>query len=47
MLYAIENYASACYDNTQKHIAEIEKLEIKEDIENYDFTVGYPEKLNF
>lgn len=47
MLYAIENYASTCYDNTQKHIAEIEKLEIKEDIENYDFTVGYPEKLNF
>lgn len=47
MLYAIEIYASACYDNTQKHIAEIEKLKTEEDIENYDFTVDYPEKLNF
>lgn len=47
MLYAIEIYASACYDNTQKHIAEIEKLETEEDIKNYDFTVDYPEKLNF
>ena len=45
MLYAIEVYASQCYDNTQKHIAEVSKLENKEEIENYDFRVGYPEKL--
>ena len=45
MLYAIEVYASECYDNTQKHIAEVLKLETKEDIELYDFRVGYPEKL--
>lgn len=47
MLYAIEMYASACYDNTQKHIAAIKSLETKEEIENYNFRTGYPEKLNF
>lgn len=45
MLYAIEVYASECYDNTQRHIAEISKLETKEEIEMYDFRIGYPEKL--
>lgn len=45
MLFAIEVYASECYDNTQKHIAEVSKLETKEEIEMYDFRVGYPEKL--
>lgn len=47
MLYAIENYASACYDNTQRHLAEVEKLTTKEDVEAYDFKVGYPSKLEF
>lgn len=47
MLYAIEMYASACYDNTQKHISNINTLETKEEIENYNFRTGYPEKLNF
>lgn len=47
MLYAIEVYASQCYGNTQKHMAEINKLETKEEIENYDYRVDYPEKLKF
>ena len=47
MLYAIEIYASACYDNTQRHLAEINKLETVEDIDNYDYTAGYPDKLYF
>ena len=47
MLYALEVYASACYDNTQKHISEVNKLETKEEIDNYDYTIGYPEKLRF
>lgn len=47
MLYAIELYASACYDNTQKHLCEITKLTTKEDVESYDYTTGYPEKLIF
>ena len=47
MLYAIENYASACYDNTQRHLAEVEKLTTKEEVEAYEFKVGYPSKLEF
>ena len=47
MLYAIEVYASACYDNTQRHLAELHKLTDVESITAYDYTVGYPEKLHF
>lgn len=47
MLLAIEIYASECYDNTQRHLAEVDKLETKEEIESYDYRVGYPEKLEF
>ena len=47
MLNAIELYASACYDNTQKHVANVKALEDLEMVETYDYTTGYPEKLNF
>lgn len=47
MLLAIELYASACYDNTQAHVANVKSLENIEDIQNYDYRVGYPEKLRF
>ena len=47
MLYAIEVYASACYDNTQRHLAEVDKLETIEEVDAYDYRTGYPEKLRF
>lgn len=47
MLLAIEVYASECYDNTQRHLAEVDKLETYEEIKSYDYRVGYPEKLKF
>lgn len=47
LLYAIEVYASASYDRTAAHKAAIEALTSVEDVEGYDFTSGYPEKLNF
>ena len=47
MLNAIELYASACYDNTQAHIANIKALEDVEAIKSYDYRTGYPEKLRF
>ena len=47
MLYALEVYASACYDTTQSHLSVVDKLETNEEVEQYDFKVGYPEKLNF
>lgn len=47
LLYAIEVYASACYDMTAAHKAAIEALTSVEDVEAYDYTEGYPSKLNF
>ena len=47
LLYAIEVYASACYDNTQRHLAEVEKLTTLEEIKDYNYKVGYPDKLSF
>lgn len=47
ILIALELYASACYDNTQRHIAEVQKMDSKEAVEAYDYTTGYPAKLAF
>lgn len=47
MLNAIELYASACYDNTQKHIAAVRELSTVEELISYDFRSGYPQKLEF
>lgn len=47
MLYALEVYASACYDNTQRHLAAVNGLQSIEEVESYDYRVGYPEKLEF
>lgn len=47
MLYALEVYASACYDNTQRHLAAVDSLSTIAEIQSYDYTVGYPEKLRF
>ena len=47
MLYALELYASQCYDNTQRHLANINGLETIEEVEAYDYMSGYPQKLNF
>jgi hypothetical protein len=38
-------YAYKCYVNTFKHIKAIENLTKLEDIMNYDYTTGYPEKI--
>lgn len=45
MLHAIELYASACYDVTQQHLANIQSLTVE--LENYDYRANYPEKLQF
>ena len=47
MLNEIEIYALNCYNVTQSHIAAVRSLQTIEEIENYDYTVGYPVKLNF
>lgn len=47
LLAMIQLYADACYMVTQSHKAAISKLDSIEDVENYDFTINYPQKLNF
>lgn len=47
MLYALEVYASMCYDNTQAHLAAVDALTTIEEVEAYDHTTNYPEKLKF
>ena len=47
MLNDIELYASACYDNTQTHIANINEIKDLESLKNYDYRTGYPDKLRF
>ena len=47
MLNAIELYASACYDNTQRHIAIVKSMEMIDDIKSYDYRTGYPDYLRF
>ena len=47
MLSALELYALECYNVTAAHKAAVNALERVEDVGAYDYTQGYPEKLNF
>ena len=47
MLNKIEMYALNCYNVTQSHIAAVRSLQTIEEVENYNFKVGYPAKLKF
>ena len=47
MLSALELYALKCYNKTAEHKVNIENMTSVEDITNYNFTEGYPDKLNF
>lgn len=46
-LSKLEVYAGQCYLQTQKHLLAIKDLHTIEDIINYDYTKGYPEKITF
>lgn len=47
ILREVELYSLACYNVTQRHIANVNQLTTKGTIDTYDFKVGYPEKLVF
>lgn len=47
MLYAVEVYASQCYDRTQYHINAVKKLQTIDEVKEYDYKSGYPDKLYF
>lgn len=47
MLAQLEVYAGNCLAVTQRHKANVMALQTKEEIEAYDYTTDYPDKLNF
>ena len=47
MLSCLELYALECYNVTQEHISAVLALETREEVEGYDYTSGYPDKLVF
>lgn len=46
-LSKLEVYAGKCYLQTQKHLLALKNLKTIEDIINYDYTKGYPDKIVF
>lgn len=46
-LAKIQIYANQCYGVTEQHKAAVNALETVEEVEEYDFTAGYPERLTF
>ena len=46
LLYALEMYALSCFNKTAEHKKNVEALSTINEIVSYDYTVGYPEKLN-
>lgn len=47
MLNTIEVYAADALNVTESHIATLKHLSTKDEIEAYDITSGYPEKVSF
>lgn len=47
MLAQLELYSLTCYSKTEEHRSAIQALDSVEEILNYDYTTGYPEKLIF
>lgn len=47
MLAQIQRYADKCYMVTEQHKANVKALTSIEDINNYDYTIGYPDMLKF
>lgn len=45
LIWLVEDYAGDCYDVTASHKAAIDAMTDKEAVEGYDFTKGYPDKL--
>ena len=45
MLSTLELYALDCYNKTAEHKANVQNLSSIEEVHNYDYTQGYPSKL--
>lgn len=46
MLDSLELYASGCYDRTQAHISNANALTDVNEVKEYDYRSGYPEKVD-
>ena len=46
LLSALEMYALSCFNKTAEHKKNVEALSTINEIVSYDYTVGYPEKLD-
>ena len=47
MLNALEIYAAEALNTTEMHKAAVTAMTRRKDVEDYDYTAGYPEKLHF
>lgn len=47
MLAQLEVYAGDSKNVTEQHKNEVQQLTTIEDVDNYDYTIGYPSKLRF
>ena len=47
MVNIVENYAGQCQSVTEGHRIAIDALKSVEEVQQYDNTIGYPEKINF
>lgn len=45
-LTKLEVYAGKCYVQTQKHLIAVDALKTPEEVINYDYTTGYPDKIS-
>lgn len=45
LLAKIQRYADACFLVTERHKIAVKALQTVEEVESYDYTKGYPEKL--
>lgn len=45
VLDLVQRYADACFIVTERHKIAVKALQTVEEVESYDYTTGYPEKL--
>lgn len=45
VLDLVQRYADACYIVTERHKIAVKALQTVDEVEKYDYTTGYPEKL--
>lgn len=47
MINVVENYAGVCSNITEQHRDSVNAFDDIDNVEAYDYTIGYPQKINF